>query len=142
MDNTREKLRELIKESIRESGEVCCNNVCDSCQYNKYGNDCGYAARADILIANGVTFATDNNVGDKWISVKDRLPSESYGTVLVCHADKFPYNDTEPFVNAMHDRRIVIGSYSEHTGTWYCNMGGTLHDITHWMPLPEPPKGE
>ena len=80
------------------------------------------------------------SVGEKkWISVKDRLPSESYGTVLVCHADKFPYNDTEPFVNAMHDRRIVIGSYSEHTGTWYCNMGGILHDITNWMPLPEPP---
>ena len=65
MPNTREKLRELIKESIRESGEVCCNNVCDRCQYNKYGNDCGFAARADIFIANGVTFATDNNVGDK-----------------------------------------------------------------------------
>jgi hypothetical protein len=33
-------------------------------------------SEADFLIENGVTFATDNNVGDKWISVKERLPSE------------------------------------------------------------------
>lgn len=99
---------------------------------------------ADYLLDNGVTFATDNNVGGKWIPVTERLPNESSGTVLVCLADKQPYNIPEPFPHAEHDRRVVIGSYSEHTGTWYCSMGGTLHDVTHWMPLPEPPmrKGE
>ena len=75
----------------------------------------------------------------RWIPVTERLPDESNGTVLVCHADKAPYNIPEPFPHAEHDRRVVIGSHSEHTGTWYCSMGGTLHDVTHWMPLPDPP---
>ena len=37
-------------------------------------NKCTFEQLADFLIANGVTFATDNNVPTKWISVKDRLP--------------------------------------------------------------------
>ena len=45
MPNTREKLVDVLRRK-------------------PYGQ-CSYEEMADYLIANGVTFATDNNVGDK-----------------------------------------------------------------------------
>ena len=76
-------------------------------------------ALADHLIANGVTFATDNNVGDKWISVKDRLPNR---------------ND------------VIIAFYPTMRGTsgeMQIHKAWAMSDTcAHWMPLPEPPKGE
>ena len=82
---------------------------------------------ADHLIANGVTFATDNNVGDKWISVKDRLPEDSVEVNL-------------------HTRSGIVGTgfYDKYTKSWvqWYSSGSLLVDVTHWMPLPEPPKGE
>jgi hypothetical protein len=75
-----------------------------------------------------------------WISVTESLPTESDGSVLVCHTDVPPYNFMEPFVNAKHDRRVEFGHYSEHTNRWYGTMGEFIEDIIGWMPLPSPPK--
>ena len=77
-----------------------------------------------------------------WINVTDSLPTESDGTVLVCMPDVYPYNIKEPYTNAKHNRQVCIASYSEHSNTWYYEMGGIRSDKpTHWMPLPEPFKG-
>ena len=38
---------------------------------------CSIESLADHLIANGVTFATDNNVGGKWIPVTEMLPERN-----------------------------------------------------------------
>ncbi len=153
-------VREKLVELIENANYLCDNRDCDEdaegCAYHCYAN-CWAQFIVDHLIANGVTInvgTADAPVADnlspteplthcqQWIPVTERLPSEADGTVLVCHADKAPYNYTEPFANAKHDCRVVVGSYSEYSGKWYCNMGGTLHDVTHWMPQPEPPKGE
>ena len=68
---------------------------------------------ADYLVRNGVTI-------QEWISVKDRLPEPTYCV-------------------------LVVGAYSEMQidalgtdGEWM----GMVEDVTHWMPLPKPPKGE
>ena len=90
---------------------------------------------ADHLIANGVTFATDNNVGDKWISVKDRLPNTAE-RVLVCKTwlgmvYKPEYGYYQDFPN--------------QKGCWYVLTEFGYYpqkEVTHWMPLPEQPKGE
>ena len=81
---------------------------------------------------------------NNWISVKDKLPTESDGTVLVCMPDVWPYNDKELFVNAKHDRRVRVAHYSEFSNDWTYEMGGKNKEFrpTHWMPMPEPPKGE
>ena len=69
------------------------------------------------------------------------LPTESDGTVLVCMPNVSPYNLTEPFVNAKHDRRVRVAHYSEFSNDWTYEMGGknSKHRPTHWMPLPTPP---
>jgi hypothetical protein len=59
----REKLIELIGESL-------CNHLSLSCKLAEN-------IAAD-LISNGVTFATDNNVGT-WIPVTERLPEKGEG---------------------------------------------------------------
>lgn len=59
----REKLIELLITADDYEERVCLGNSCNTCQYT--GINCSYKAKADHLIANGVTFATDTNVGDK-----------------------------------------------------------------------------
>lgn len=81
---------------------------------------------ADHLLDNGVTFATDTNDGGKWISVEDRLPEDD-ARVLVC--------DTR-------EDYVSIWEYFGD-GLWFGDeVIWATEDITHWMPLPEPPKEE
>ena len=66
----------------------------------------------------------------KWISVEDRLPEiDKYGgseQVIVYHS----------FVG--------VGYYGETPKTkkkrWNVQCGGTYANVTHWMPLPDPPE--
>ena len=63
MDNTREKLIELIGSAQYGNGSLIGNN------FQK-----GFIEKiADHLIANGVTFATDNNVGDKLTPAANKM---------------------------------------------------------------------
>ena len=69
---------------------------------------------AEKLISNGVTV-------QEWISVDDRLPEDS-ATVLVCHK------------NGLVTTNAWLGAH------WW--FKDERNPITHWMPLPQPPKGE
>ena len=77
---------------------------------------------ADGLIANGVTV-------QEWISVKDRLPEES-GYYLV-------FTDIG---------RIALLAYSKKYQAFNAHDDSYLEEyvipVTHWMPMPAPPKGE
>lgn len=64
----------------------------------------------------------------KWISVKDRLPDEGK-LVLTFNAEQKGYDD--------YCLDYVILINTEPTGyIWACDLN---YDVTHWMPLPEPP---
>lgn len=114
----REKLIELLSEAHGKSTEAACFE------------DATYAKQlrmeADHLIANGVTFGEDINAPSKWIPVSERLP-ERNKKVLVC-------DTREDYVSVWE--RFEDGLWFGDDVIW-----GT-EDITHWMPLPEPPKGE
>lgn len=106
-----------------------------------FGHGTLYLA-ADYLIANGVT-VTDNNVGSKWIPVTERLP-EVIDTYLVVVVSKYDY---EKEVSIDTD----VATYNPYEGGYIDNCWNTYNDwdegqqylhVTHWMPLPEPPKGE
>ena len=69
---------------------------------------------------------TDANVG-KWISVKDRLPEA--GGYVVCIAKRNPFSRFMPMV-----ARIEKNGWANPITEQY------ISEVTHWMPLPEPPE--
>ena len=71
---------------------------------------------ASHLIANGVTV-------QEWISVKDRLP-EHDEIVIICTDKNFIYAGE------------LVGD------TWFLDNDSWTETVTHWMPPPQPPKGE
>ena len=68
------------------------------------------------LIANGVTV-------QKWIPVSERLPE--------------PF--TIVFIWDSTNKRVTDAYMTRHMEWVGISMS---HEVTHWMPIPEPPKGE
>jgi len=71
----------------------------------------------------------------KWISVNDRLPEDDTNVM------GYGYWDSE--IDRLDDFRST-GYVNYDGGTWEI-IGGAyytawLNGVTHWMPLPEPPK--
>ena len=64
----------------------------------------------------------------EWISVEDRMP-EAYEWVLIYEPD------------AEETSRSVRCSFARDNGTWYGGFSDlSAEEVTHWMPIPEPPK--
>lgn len=75
----------------------------------------------------------------RWIPVEERLP-EKHSEYIVCACD-----EGEPIDERIWgDTVVVCADYYDGGFTWY--EGNTEYDIsdivTHWMPLPQPPKEE
>ena len=77
---------------------------------------------ADYLIANGVTV-------QEWISVKDMMPEA--GGYVVCIAKRNPFSRFMPMV-----ARIEKNGWVNPITEQY------ISEVTHWMPIPVPQKGE
>ena len=81
-------------------------------------------AVADYLLDSGVTV-------QEWISVKDRLPEEEERVLIYTKTNITNY-----------------GTYTKRYGAYrkegfICQDGFMwLNTASHWMPLPQPPKGE
>ena len=70
----------------------------------------------------------------EWISVKDRLP-EIGVEVLIC--DVSCSNGYRDIWSLERDEVYDDIGWNDKNGDWYY-----LDDVTHWMPLPKPPKEE
>lgn len=86
---------------------------------------------AKDLVANGVTFAKDTDVQSKWISVEDEMPHAEYG-----ESDNVLAVDGHGIVEMLY---FDGGCWCYPTGE-PVSFGNPRWRITHWMPLPEPPK--
>lgn len=119
MPNTREKLIELLQSSPTDI----------------MGNH-GVGALADHLIANGVTIATDNS---KWTPVTERLPENDYGK----HWKERPH-----YLVCLSNGLMMVATFGFKEYGWWIDSHSCVlakehyREVTHWMPLPEPPKGE
>ena len=76
----------------------------------------------DHLIANGVTV-------QEWISVDDELPE--VGGYVVCIAKRNPISRFMPMVARIEKNGWVNPMTEQY-----------ISEVTHWMPMPNPPKGE
>ena len=56
----------------------------------------------------------------EWISVNDKLP-ELFADVIVCR------------------RGSAVGPGRRITDGWWKVFGTRVKDVTHWMPMPDPP---
>ena len=117
---------------------TCPGLTYDDCPFCKYDGmeDCLQQSQADYLIANGV-------VVQRWIPVTERLPEKD--GLYLCFSQycgsgwrsvrsfakdgrkKDEYDFQRRWKNVWYD-------YDSEYG--YC----VIDSITHWMPLPEPPK--
>ena len=77
---------------------------------------------ANDFIAHGVTV-------QEWISVDDRLPEA--GGYVVCIAKRNPFSRFMPMV-----ARIEKNGWVNPITEQY------ISEVTHWIPIPQPPKGE
>ena len=108
----REKLGLLIRESLCFGYDDITDTEYVKCEET-----------AKKMIANGVTV-------QEWISVKDRLPKE-FVSVLVYMPSEAPFP-------TVHE-----GYYVEKDECFMVHICGSVYtSVTHWMPLPQPPKGE
>ena len=81
---------------------------------------------ADYLIANGVTV-------QEWIPVDDRLPEE--GDYVLCVLKGFNYGGKIQVCKFVPANKFKDKPYFEH-------FRNGFPSVTHWMSLPQPPKGE
>ena len=94
------------------------------CDPMYYGVDA--LAVAQHLIARGVT-------AQEWISVDDRLPEE--GEYVLCVLKGFNYGGKIQVCKFVPADEFKNKPYFEH-------FRNGFPSVTHWMPLPQPPKGE
>lgn len=102
------------------------------CVDRQYENCHGYSGskkaiyREAILAVKSILHSAKSIDGvtvQEWISVTERLP-EVGEVVIICTDKNFVYAGE------------LIGD------TWFLDNDSWTATVTHWMPLPEPPKGE
>ena len=70
--------------------------------------------------------ATDTNVGNKWVSVDERLPTEE-------EISRAPFGRFLVSIFGVIFEAVYVNGY-------FAMSGGRLHSVSHWMNYPEPPK--
>ena len=145
--DVREKLIEIcFREFCDLAGDSPCG--CDGCPYKKYSSEngeCYEEYKKDKFVKIEKTGVTVQ----EWIPVNDRLPEmgEHYQSedVLVCidYRPDDPDTTEDTYVSIDHVDFNCFGQ-----GEFSCERddprGGepSPYFVTHWMPLPNPPKGE
>ena len=115
MDNTREKLIDILSKA-HES------------YYSKFDPSKTYMdVMADHLIANGVVISNLETT-TKWIPVTERLPE--------------PWKWILGYCEAGYIEMLRYDDFMDEWGSVNINRAYKKDYVTHWMPLPEPLKGE
>ncbi len=109
---------ELEREAFEE---WYCSSISESIGLERYPNGCFCNPEAeDMYLAWCV--AKSHAEKSAWISVEDRLP-ETETTVLICT-----------------ERGDIFSSWASNEDVFWFYGEEEDNRITHWQPLPEPPK--
>ena len=157
-------MREKLIELFIQEHERCQNTLCSECKYD-HDEECGVNALVDHLIANGVILKDDTSCMQRFIATESsldikRMISEWENKPAVFYADHgesiipIPQWEWIPVTERLPEvgQRILVYCESKTTEkhvTACTYMGGLyghkqfsrhVRKVTHWMPLPEPPK--
>ena len=109
----REKLIESMNKKAIEMMEQSLKGVGTGREMRFVGGDVPILASSSKQLASS-----------EWISVEDRLPDVGCDVLFTCRSKEYG-----------------VGAYSDTYKDFF--MGHfPVKGVTHWMPLPEPPKGE
>ena len=77
-----------------------------------------------------------------WIPVTERLPELHEDKIEDCDGSIYIFLVSEPVVAYTEDGETVIVQYEDDRNgkVAWVEEGGSEDIVTHWMPLPEPPK--
>ena len=81
------------------------------------------------VMSNDTRRSKGGNEMSEWISVKDKMPQP--GRYVACIAKRNPFSRFMPMV-----ARIEKNGWANPITEQY------ISEVTHWLPLPEPPKEE
>ena len=79
----------------------------------------------------------------KWINVKDKMPDARREVLVFCKWDTGPliaFHANNTWIEKCDNLDIVSGDAVVSTEIEEVGVIDTGCEITHWMPLPEPPK--
>jgi hypothetical protein len=91
-----------------------------------------------------------NSITEGWISVKDRLPEiveDGQSALVLCVGHKGTHPEWQQY-ELMNWIKLDKPDIMNHKGEWihygwsnrWWDRNPDLYEITHWMPLPEPPR--
>ena len=123
-------------DEIKKGLERCAYATCNGCPYAEEG----CATNREMIDALDYIQQLEHKIGEltekvalleaaqpKWISVEERLPDVGE-KVMVCGVK-----------NGMQVGTFrMITRYGKNRRWWWKN--DTILEVTHWMPMPEPPK--
>ena len=125
--------------ALRQLNATCLATDCDN--YN--GVRCRACAYADAMDFIDAIPAADVQSVPQWINVKDRLPDKdgnylcylecgavceaAFDSTIASEGEEFPFGEW-------------VGVYNSDTLGFTDSYWEEYDAITHWMPLPEPPK--
>lgn len=116
----------MYEELIRSCRACATGYVgnCDSCMFS--GEDC--YKQLHKASADAIEELTNRNVG-KWIPVTERLPEQGKRYLVI----RFDEVTKTQFIDILwHDAHDL----------WWNRLYKGQYNVTHWIPLPEPPKEE
>ena len=126
--DVREKLVELLDNFHRDLSPFAGNEELFVVDDN--------VEQAEYLIEHGVTV-------QEWVSVKDRLPSDEQDVLVIAHGwdGRLVYVGSHKRVEA---KKSWLTGITNKSSEWLLWGWSYLKEpiVTHWMPLPQPPKGE
>ena len=125
------KTPEEIKQELERCTTYTCGfPYCEGCSYGidaeKVESDC-----VDALLKDALAYIQQLEAAQpKWISVKERLPDDRGNFITKIHCDNGDW--------------IEVNTFDYMEKEWWhdavnCTAKATDF-VTHWMPLPEPPK--